>query len=195
MLILGCSASAQSKFTDYVKSQRTGDGRVVIIQTPEIDDVVNNILPQKKKSLTPTATKTKLIETPNHESGKKINESPRQGKTNRMQNTENAGEHAYENDHIFNGTRQRYKTTGYRIQIFTGSNSHNDKMKAYSIGEACQRKFPMLSVYPRFINPRWVCRVGDFRTHEDAQQYARKIRAARVTTEVRIVRCEVLLAR
>ena len=68
-------------------------------------------------------------------------------------------------------------------------------MKAYAIGETCQKKFPMLSVYPRFINPRWVCRVGDFRTHEDAQEYAKKIRASGISREVRIVRCEVLLAR
>ena len=44
------------------------------------------------------------------------------------------------------------------------------------------------------ISPRWICRVGDFKTHEEAEQYAAKIRAAHLSNEVRIVRCEVLLA-
>lgn len=91
--------------------------------------------------------------------------------------------------------RQRYRAQGYRIQIFTGSNSHEDKMRAYAIGRKCQQRFPMLSIYPRFVNPRWICRVGDFRTHAEAQAFVNKIKAARITHEIRIVKSEVLLAR
>ena len=168
MLIAGCTVSAQSKFTEHVKSQQTGEGKVVIIQTPQIDDVVNNT-PQPVKNNPATPSNEQHIGDNNH----------------------NPAETAP----VPSGTRHRYKGQGYRIQIYTGNNSHNDKMKAYAIGETCQKKFPMLSVYPRFINPRWVCRVGDFRTHEDAQEYAKKIRASGISREVRIVRCEVLLAR
>ena len=158
MLIAGCTVSAQSKFTEHVKSQQTGEGKVVIIQTPQIDDVVNNTpQPVKKNPATPSN------EQRGHDSSKKPSES----------NGKDKPAHSHIGD----------------------NNSHNDKMKAYAIGETCQKKFPMLSVYPRFINPRWVCRVGDFRTHEDAQEYAKKIRASGISREVRIVRCEVLLAR
>lgn len=189
MLIAGCTVSAQSKFTEHVKSQQTGERKVVIIQTPQIDDVVNNTpQPVKNNPATPSN------EQRGHDSSKKPSESNGKDKP--------AHSHVGDNNHnpaettpVPSGTRHRYKGHGYRIQIYTGNNSHNDKMKAYAIGETCQKKFPMLSVYPRFINPRWVCRVGDFRTHEDAQEYAKKIRASGISREVRIVRCEVLLAR
>lgn len=193
LFFLGCNVSAQSKFIDHVKSQKTGEGKVIINQSPLIDDVVNNIPKPAKKAETPTPPKAKPNEDKKHEQGEKPSETkPKDSPT--RNHAEGNNEHTPDYARI-SGTRQRYKATGYRIQIFTGSNSHSDKMKAYSIGENCQRRFPMLSVYPRFINPRWVCRVGDFRTHEDAQEYAKKIRAARITKEVRIVRCEVLLAR
>ena len=55
MLIAGCTVSAQSKFTEHVKSQQTGEGKVVIIQTPQIDDVVNNTpQPVKNNPATPS---------------------------------------------------------------------------------------------------------------------------------------------
>ena len=55
MLIAGCTVSAQSKFTEHVKSQQTGEGKVVIIQTPQIDNVVNNTpQPVKNNPATPS---------------------------------------------------------------------------------------------------------------------------------------------
>lgn len=196
MLMTGCNISAQSKFTEHIKSQQAGEGKILIIQTSEIDDAVNNTPPPPvKKRSTEVASKT--YEQRAHESIKKNNNGTKlKDKTpHNNHTTDNNNENTYEGYHTSGIARQRYKATGFRIQIFTGSNSHNDKMKAYSIGEACQKKFPMLSIYPRFINPRWICRVGDFRTHEDALEYARKIRMSRISKEVRIVRCEVLLVK
>lgn len=176
---LSTSAAAQSTFTQYVRKQNAGDGKVTVIQDARIDDVVNNVKTADKK---PTDTK------PATDKDKK-----QDGDGQTAGHREGAGE--ADDARTTHTERQRYRAMGYRIQIFTGSNSRSDKMKAYDIGEKCQKKFPMLSVYPRFISPRWVCRVGDFKTLADAQEYAKKIKAAHLSLEVRIVKCEVLLAR
>lgn len=161
------TAQAQTTFTQHVKSQKAGEGKVVIIQDSLIDAIVNNIRRAEKKTTTTGRDKKDTV-----------------GADHKL--TEGADETA-------SHTRVRYKASGYRIQIFTGSNSHNDKQQAHDIGEKCQKLFPTLSAYPRFISPRWICRVGDFATIEEAQEYLQKIREARISKESRIVKCEVLL--
>ena len=91
------------------------------------------------------------------------------------------------------GSRKRYKTSGYRIRIFTGGNSKKDKEQAQKVGEKCRKQFPELSVYTHFVSPRWVCTVGDFTTMEDAKKYITPIRSARISYEVRVVKSEVFL--
>lgn len=175
-----CTARSQSTYTDRLKKQANGEGKVIIVQDPEIDDIVNNVRPNK--SGTPAEKK---------ETGGK---SDAHKQENTGKGKESATQERPASAHIA-GTRHRVKAVGYRIQIFTGGNSHHDKAKAFELAENCRKFFPELSVYPRFTSPRWICRVGDFRTREDALKYASKIRAKRISTEVHIVKCEVLLAR
>lgn len=82
----------------------------------------------------------------------------------------------------------RRKGAGYRIQIFTGGNSRTDRIRANRMGGLCRSYFPELSVYTHFESPRWICRVGDFKTAEDARVYVRKMRNLKVFKELRIVR-------
>lgn len=182
---------------EHVRSKKSGEGTVVVNQTKEIDAAVNSRETGAKKQA-PSAKKAD--QTPQSAQTKKTDE----GKTTNPDHASSATnpkdqpKHEAEKDHASKSTRttahQRVRTTGYRIQIFTGSNSHNDKTKAYAVGNACQKRFPELSVYARFIAPRWVCRVGDFHSREDAQRYANKIRAAGISREVRVVKSEVLIA-
>lgn len=168
--------AAQGRFTKQLVLQKNGEGKVVLIQDAEIDEIVNtpkrsNTQKAKDKSPSSPSNKEKSnkenapAERPAHDAGEGTTPSP----------------------------THRIRAIGYRIQVFTGSNSHQDKLKAQAIGEKCKKAFPMLSAYARFISPRWICRVGDFRTREDALEYAEKIRAARIADEVHVVRCEVLL--
>lgn len=181
--LISVAMQAQSTFTQHVRKQGAGEGKVVIVQDTLIDSIVNNV--RREKGETAQAVTRQKGSNSGNAASKKAQNGDGIG-----------GMHEKAADTTYTYTaRQRYKANGYRIQIYTGSNSHRDKMKAYELGEKCQKKFPMLSVYPRFISPRWVCRVGDFATHEDAQEYAQKIREARLSTEVRIVKCEVLLAK
>lgn len=65
--------------------------------------------------------------------------------------------------------RSSYKVTGYRVQAFAGGNTRADKMKAQQIGNNIKMKYPDVPVYVHFYSPRWICRVGNFRSYEQAR--------------------------
>ena len=72
--------------------------------------------------------------------------------------------------------RHAYKTTGYRVQAFAGGNTRHDRQKAERTGNAIRQLFPGEDVYVRFYSPRWVCRVGNYRTYEEAHEKMMAIR-------------------
>ena len=51
--------------------------------------------------------------------------------------------------------------------------------------------FPELTVYTSFNSPRWLCRVGDFRSIEEADAMMRKMKATGVFKEVSIVKDQI----
>lgn len=68
------------------------------------------------------------------------------------------------------------KVVGYRIQVFAGGNSREDRQRAERISGAIKRRFPDLPVYVHFYSPRWICRAGNFRAYEDAARVLRDIK-------------------
>ncbi len=98
-----------------------------------------------------------------------------------------------EGDSVTAKTGKRYKARGFRIQIFTGGNSKQARIDAERMERRSRSAFPELSVYKHFVSPRWICRVGDFKTYEDAAKYAELIRKANISNEVRVVKCVVWL--
>ena len=80
------------------------------------------------------------------------------------------------------------KSTGYRVQVFAGSNSRVDRNEANQIGERVKGFFPETQVYTFFASPRWLTRVGDFRSIEEADAMLRKLKATGVFKEVAIVK-------
>ena len=49
----------------------------------------------------------------------------------------------------------------------------------------------IVSVYTSFISPRWLCRVGDFRSIEEADAMMRRLKATGMFKEVSIVRDQI----
>lgn len=92
------------------------------------------------------------------------------------------------------GCRSRYRAQGYRIQVFTGGNDRAAKLAAQDMKIKVQRYFPELSVYIHFQSPRWVCRVGDFLSREEAQHYVKLIKKKRLSPEAAIVKSPILRA-
>lgn len=95
-------------------------------------------------------------------------------------------------EHAKDNSGARYKVQGYRIQVFTGGNDRAAKRAAQEMKTKIQKHFPELSVYIHFQSPRWVCRVGDFISREEAQVYLKQIRKKRLSPEAAIVKSLVL---
>lgn len=73
--------------------------------------------------------------------------------------------------------RNSRKVTGYRIQAYSGGNSRADREKANRIGDAIKMKYPDQPVYVHFYSPRWICRVGNFRSYSEAANLLKGIKA------------------
>lgn len=80
------------------------------------------------------------------------------------------------------------KSQGYRVQVYAGNNTSRAKNEAQAVGGRIKEYFPELSVYTSFHSPRWLCRVGDFRSIEEADAMMRQLRATGVFKEVSIVK-------
>lgn len=72
--------------------------------------------------------------------------------------------------------KKTVKARGYRIQVYAGNNSRRAKAEAQSIGKRINDEFPELSVYTYFQSPRWLCRIGDFKSIEEADGVMRRLR-------------------
>ncbi len=69
-----------------------------------------------------------------------------------------------------------YKVNGYRVQAFAGGNQRKDRLKAEQTAAKIKANFPDEPVYTHFYSPRWICRVGNYRTLEEANEMLIAIR-------------------
>ncbi len=60
------------------------------------------------------------------------------------------------------------KEQGFRIQLFSGGNTRNDRQKAEETMRQAKRYFPQEPIYTHFLSPRWLCRMGNYDTKEQA---------------------------
>ena len=82
---------------------------------------------------------------------------------------------------------KKIQTIGYRIQIYAGGNSRYAKEEALKAAQYVKTKFPEIPVYTEFVAPRWVCRVGDYKTIEEADQVMRMLKKSRTYKEIAIL--------
>lgn len=104
------------------------------------------------------------------------------------------GEPAIKN--IAQGTpevRRTIKAKGYRIQVYAGNNSRRAKNEAMSIASRIREEFPEIQVYTYFLSPRWLCRVGDFKSIEEADEMLRRLKKEGGYREVSIVKEQINL--
>lgn len=69
------------------------------------------------------------------------------------------------------------KVTGYRVQAFAGGNTRADKNKAQQAGNAIKMRFPDQPIYVHFYSPRWICRVGNYRSLGEARRMLKAVKA------------------
>ena len=81
-----------------------------------------------------------------------------------------------------------WRTRGFRVQGYAGNNSRQARSQAYDVAAKVKEEFPDMPVYTYFQPPRWLCRVGDYKTMEEAHSAMRMLKATGVFKEVSIVR-------
>ena len=207
-------------FTERLKQQRSGQGKIVVVQDSILERIVNNKstsvpvngtrpikqeqTPQKKTEIAPKKAdaipaKKEEVSTSTSSGGADVKNSAearaRTAQEARLKAEKQKMAHENFTEAASYMARVRYKAEGFRIQVYTGGNSRTDKEKAQQLQLRCRQEFPELSAYVHFVSPHWVCRVGDFKDREEAQRYANQIRKKRLSYEVRIVKSSVLLAR
>ena len=168
---LGIQAQNQ-KFLDGLRANEPGKGTVTVTQSPAIDVLVNgNPQSANNNSAAPTpAAPVTHHPTPSIPQENNRPDAAQHPGTDIAHNGGNEipGEDAAV-DTRKKVMRNSYKTTGFRIQVFSGGNSRNDRQKAEKAGTDMKRYFPTEPVYVHFYSPSWKCRMGNYRTQEEAR--------------------------
>lgn len=191
---------AQS-YTEHIQQQTQGKGIVTVKHSKEIDDLVNarvTATPQKQTSTKPVTSNGNASPIPQisqEEADKKAEEAKKEEQAQkekeeqirrekeelarriaeqRLQEAEENGENTIDTSKKV--MRKSYKVNGYRVQAYLGGNSRADREKAEEIGNAIKKKYPLEPIYVHFYSPRWTCRVGNYRTYEEATKMLNNLR-------------------
>ena len=67
------------------------------------------------------------------------------------------------------------RVSGYRVQVYAGGNTREDRAEAQKIGAKLKTEMAGQPVYVHFYSPRWCCRLGNFRNQDDANKMAKSL--------------------
>ncbi len=167
---LPLSLTAQTFTQRLQKQPAAGQGTVTIHQSDSIDQLVNSTVLTVKGTATTTTTKPS-------QSGKTSTTSqtskPSTTSTTSQASTTTDTEAPEQTQKMIRGG---HKITGYRVQAFAGGNSRKDRQQAEQIRNSIKSHYPNVPVYVHFYSPRWICRVGNYRTYEEAHQMLTSLR-------------------
>lgn len=90
---------------------------------------------------------------------------------------------------MYNGSK---RVNGYRVQVFLGGNTREDKNMAEQTGHKVKASFPDQPVYVHFHSPRWACRVGNFTSKADAYAFLKKVKKAGFKQAI-VLECKVMV--
>ena len=174
-------------FTQRIQKSSAGEGTITIHQDPAIDELVNApIATSKPKANANKPTKpTKPTGTKNTENKakptvtQKAKETPAatpapDNSTNKNSITESSKDPIP--DTLNTRPKHVYKTIGYRVQVLAGGNKRQDRQRAEQAGRSLRSLFPDEEVYVHFYSPRWICRLGNYRTYEEAHAKMLEVR-------------------
>ena len=161
--------NAQVKYTEEIQTETPGQGKIVLHQSKAITDLVNGVSPKSA----PVAVKTEKKTTTSSVKRPQVVDSLLADSVKQLSG----------------GTRVRMN--GYRIQVYLGGNTKNAKLEAQRMKERVKGSFPELSVYAGFQSPHWICRAGDFRTVEEANEYLQQMRETGRFDEAVIVKSKI----
>jgi hypothetical protein len=184
-LCIGCItvADAQSSFTQRLQQSKSGEGKITVTQDKAIDELVNGpqtVAPTKQKTNTNTTTQPKQTEKKEKEKEKDNNTATNQDKKTEQPKVVVVEHHDSTTidapEEIQKKVMKGVKMAGYRVQVFAGGNTRNDRLKAERIGSEIKGLFPGVPVYVHFYSPRWICRIGNYRTYEEAHAVLQRVK-------------------
>ncbi|MCI1282708.1 MAG: SPOR domain-containing protein [Prevotella sp.] len=193
LLFSAATAEAQT-YLDHLKQKNQGQGTVTVNQSKEIDELVNGSTPKtdkveqdekkpkkavseshpvtKEKHVEPAETHHEVVKKQEEDTTKKEettkHETPVPPKTEKTEEDNDNTMEIPTVDMRKKVMRKAYKVVGYRVQAYAGGNSRADRQKAESIRTAIKMKFPNQPIYVHFYSPRWICRVGNYRSYDEA---------------------------
>ena len=160
-------------FTQRIQQQKAGQGTITIHESTEIDQLVNEskigpvaTLSSTTKPVTTKPTTTTKPSNATTSEASKVSNQTSQEETPEESPVDNTKK-------IMTGG---YKINGYRVQAFAGGNSRKDRQQAEAVGNQIKSSYPGVPVYVHFYSPRWICRVGNYRTYEEAHQMLLSLR-------------------
>ena len=168
------TAARSQTFMQHIRKIEAGKGTVTVTQSEEIDKLVNgNGQAQaadgktQNKNTQPTPDNNRKPAN-TQQNGHKA-DAVHGGVTEHATTTTSSGDDDIPVvDMRKKVMRSGYKITGYRVQAYAGGNTRNDRLEAERVRNAIKMKFPDQPVYVHFYSPRWICRVGNYRTYEEA---------------------------
>lgn len=179
-LCISCisAADAQSSFTQRLQQSKNGEGKITVTQDKAIDELVNGpaVVPARPKTNT-TTTQQKPAEKKEKDNNTATNQEKDKKQEPKVVVVEHNDSTASEGpDEIQKKIMKGVKVAGYRVQVFAGGNTRNDRLKAERIGSEIKGLFPGVPVYVHFYSPRWICRMGNYRTYEEAHEVLERVK-------------------
>ena len=160
-------------FTQRLQQSARGEGTVTVHHDKAIDQLVNGPVVKevsaKQSTLKPAATPKQGNNTPVASAVQSANKT----------STETAPRQQLQEDTVavpHPRSGRSYKAMGYRVQVFAGGSSRRDRQRAEQTGQQLQALFPGENVYTHFYSPRWLCRIGNYRTYEEAHQMQQELK-------------------
>lgn len=176
ILCIGIFTNADAQtYTQRIQKQVAGQGTVTIHQDSVIDNLVNNATLGIRSAGQP-ASKTTLTTKPQTSQTGQTSQTSQTSQVAQPIQTNTGSEAIDTIDTSKKLIRNGYKVSGYRVQAFAGGNSRADRIKAEQIGNNIKAQYADVPVYVHFYSPRWICRVGNYRTYEEAHQMLLSLR-------------------
>ena len=186
LLCAGCivAASAQTTFTQRLQEEKQGEGKVTVTQDKAIDELVNGpqvtVSTQPQKTITPQTTQTTPQKTGDNKTTATTEQQHKPDSETTQRPVVTEQEQQSDTTTIDDGRKKimkgGYKINGYRVQVFAGGNSRDARIKAERVGKEINALFPGEPVYVHFDSPRWICRMGNYRTYEEANERLRAVK-------------------
>ena len=144
---------SQSSFTQRLQQSKNGEGKITVTQDKAIDELVNGpvVVPARPKTNTTTQQK------PTEKKDKDNNTATNQEKDKKQEPKVVVVEHHDSTtidapEEVQKKIMKGVKVAGYRVQVFAGGNTRNDRLKAERIGSEIKGLFPGVPVYIHFVS-------------------------------------------